>query len=162
VASIIIDGYNAIGVQHRDVEAERRRLIGALIEYRKRKGHDITVVFDGWRGGGGSESRAREGGVEVVYSALGERADDVIKRAVKAGDRQWIVVSSDREVQSHAWGADSVPVGSEEFLRILERPAFDEESPEEEEDEYYEPPRKGNPRKPSKKEKARQRALSKL
>jgi predicted RNA-binding protein with PIN domain len=163
VASIIIDGYNLIGIQHRDIEAERRALIEALVGYRKRKGHDITLVFDGWRGGQGRESRTVEGGVEVVYSALGERADSVIKRRIRSRDRQWIVVSSDREVQRAAWSSDSVPVESDEFLGILERPdAGGEYYDDEEDDPYAEPHRKGSPRKPSKKEKARQRALKKL
>ena len=71
MASIIIDGYNLIGTQHRDITAARDRLIEELIQYRKRRGHDVTVVFDGWREGPGAEHREVRAGVAVVYSPLG-------------------------------------------------------------------------------------------
>jgi predicted RNA-binding protein with PIN domain len=164
MALIIVDGYNLTGVLYGDMEAERERLVSALSEYQRRKGHEITVVFDGWKDGGGRESVKTAGGVRVVYSALGEKADSVIKRTVTA-DRQWIVVTSDREIQKHAWARGSVAVGSEEFIRILERGGtgeghYDEE--DEDEEEYDHRPRKGNPRKTSRRRKALERALRKL
>ena len=78
-------------------------LIDALIEYGKRKSHDLTVVFDGWRTGQGQESRTVIGGVKVIYSRIGDKADSVIKRMISAERREWIVVTSDREIADHAW-----------------------------------------------------------
>lgn len=147
MAFIVIDGYNVIGVMHGDLDAERQRLIEALAEYAKAKGHDITVVFDGWKDGRTEEGRMVTGGVSVIYSALGEKADSVIKRIVSGKGKHWIVVSSDREIISHAWAEDSVPVKSEEFMKALEGQAEER------------PAKQG---KLSKKEKAVMRALGKL
>lgn len=164
MARIIIDGYNLIGVLHGDVEAERQRLLERLMEYRKLKGHDITVVFDGWKEGRAEGGGAVTGGIRVVYSPLGEKADVVIKRAVSQSRGQLIVVSSDREIQGHAWARGSVPVDSEVFMRRLEQAGRPEEAAPEDEEEYEagETGRRGNPRKPSKRQKALRRVLSKL
>ncbi len=147
---------------HKDIEAERQRFIEALIEYKKLKGHDITVVFDGVKGGEATESRTVTGGISVIYSALGETADAVIKRTLTQSKKYWIVISSDRDIQAHAWSSGSVPIDSEDFLKVLERKMTAYEYPDEEEDEEYVPRKKGTPRRLSKKEKAQKRALNKL
>ena len=161
ISLVIIDGYNLIGVHHKDLEKEREILINSLIEYKRGKGHDITVVFDGWKTGEARESRYVTGGIRVIYSRIGEKADSVIKRIISSDRREWIVVTSDREIADHAWASGSVPLPADDFLKATERrtSAF---LPEDNEEEYNEPRRKGNPRKPSKKEKALKRALSKL
>ena len=136
-------------------------LINSLIEYKKIKGHDLTVVFDGWRTGPGRETRSVTGGVRVIYSGIGEKADEVIKRIIASEKREWIVVTSDREIADQAWSCGSTPVLAEKFLRILARQdtfLCDEEDDEEE----YIQPKKGSSRQLSKKEKAIRRALSKL
>jgi predicted RNA-binding protein with PIN domain len=137
-------------------------LIDSLIEYKKKKGHDITVVFDGWKTGEAQENHLVIGRIKVIYSRIGEKADSVIKRIISSDRREWIVVTSDREIANHAWASNSIPISSEDFLKTIERDnpsCFDEEESEE---EYIKPRRKGNPRKLSKKEKAVRRALSKL
>jgi uncharacterized protein len=161
ISSLIIDGYNLIGIYHSNLEKQREMLINALIEYRKGKGHDITVVFDGWKTGEARESQSTTGGIKVIYSRVGEKADFVIKRIISSERREWIVVTSDRDIAHHAWASGSIPVPSEDFLRAIERKEslF---SGEEGEEEYSEPQRKGNPWKLSKKEKALKRAVSKL
>jgi len=153
LASIIIDGYNLIGVLHKDLEKERHRLIERLSQYKKGKDHSIVVVFDGWKNGPPSESHSKEGGIEIIYSRLGERADSVIKRLLST-DRHHIVVTSDREIQAYAWGKNSVPIEAEEFLAVLEGSY---ESPDEPHSKG-----KGSSRQLSKKEKAKRRALEKL
>lgn len=160
---IIIDGYNVTGVLRGDMQAARESLLASLVEYNKRKGHDITVVFDGWKEGRGAERHFATGGIRVVFSALGERADAVMKRMV-AADRKWIVVSSDREIQGHAWAVGSVPIGSDEFLDILEGKgaAVRGESEDRGEDESPGGPLKGSPKKRSRKQKARDWALGRL
>jgi predicted RNA-binding protein with PIN domain len=137
-------------------------LIDSLIEYKKKKGHDITVVFDGWKTGEAQENHLVIGRIKVIYSRIGEKADSVIKRIISSDRREWIVVTSDREIANHAWASNSIPISSEDFLKTIERDnpsCFDEEESEE---EYIKPRRKGNPRKLSKKETAVRRALSKL
>ncbi|PIP71352.1 MAG: hypothetical protein COZ31_07125 [Nitrospirae bacterium CG_4_10_14_3_um_filter_44_29] len=163
MSSIVIDGYNLIGIQHKDLEKQRQRLVERLAEYRKIKGHEITVVFDGWKSGSGEESHSVTGGIKVIYSRLGEKADAVIKRIVSSEKKQWIVITSDREIADHAWANGSAAVSSEDFSSILEKSkrtlTGDFEPLEEEE---YELHRKGSPRTLSKKEKAKMRALRKL
>lgn len=158
---MIIDGYNLIGISHSNLEKQRGMLIESLIEYGKKRSHEITVVFDGWKTGEAQESRSVTGGIKVIFSRVGEKADSVIKRIVSSEKREWIVVTSDRDIADHAWASGSIAVRSEDFLRALERRTalF---SSEEDEEEYEETRRRGNPRKLSKKEKSLQRALSKL
>jgi uncharacterized protein len=136
-------------------------LIDALIEYGKRKSHNLTVVFDGWRTGQGQENRTVIGGVKVIYSRIGDKADSVIKRMISAERREWIVVTSDREIVDHAWSTGSIPVSSDDFLNALNAKDLSGFG-EEDEEEYFQPRRKGSPRQLSKKEKAVRRAISKL
>jgi hypothetical protein len=96
ISSIIIDGYNLIGIEHNDLNRQREKLIRLLIEYKKIKGHEITVVFDGWKSGSGKEEQSTTGGVRVIYSRLAEKADAVIKRIISKERKEWIVISSDR------------------------------------------------------------------
>ncbi len=155
------------------MEKAREGLIELLIDYKKIKNHDITVVFDGYKNGAGVESVAVRGGVKIIYSRLGERADDVIKRIITRDRKEWIVVSSDREIANHVWSVNSIPISSDKFYEIISKmvkrgfntdkdnEGIDEFSYKDREDEY---PGflKGNPHRLSKKEKAIRRALSKL
>jgi hypothetical protein len=152
-------------VYHKDLEIERNRLTDLLIEYRKRKGHHIVVVFDGWKAGGATESSSVRGGVKIIYSRLGEKADSVIKRILSTERREWIVVSSDREIASHAWSLGSTPLPSEEFIPFLRPQGQDnreEDWAEGEDNEEESTLRTGNPNRLSKKERAVRRALGKL
>lgn len=137
-----------------------------MIEYKRQKGHDIVVVFDGWKGGTGTESSLNRGAVKIIYSRLGEKADNVIKKVISSDRREWIVVSSDRDIASYAWSVGSIPISSGAFLQFIEKiNRADKETEgfkEAEDDSGLNMHRKGNPKRPSKKEKAIQRALSKL
>lgn len=138
-------------------------LIDSLIEYRKKRGHDITVVFDGWKTGGSQESQSVIGGVKVIYSRIGENADSVIKRIISSYRQEWIVVTSDRDITSHAWASGSIPIPSEDFLNAMERKHIKIGTGyKDSNEEYIETTKRGNPRKLSKKENAIKRALSKL
>lgn len=134
-----------------------------LAEYRKIKGHEITVVFDGWKSGSGEETRSVTGGVRVIYSRLGEKADSVIKRIISSEKKQWIVITSDRDISDYAWSINSVVISSDEFCDILNKQnetltgQFDLI-----EEDVFESKKKGSARMLSKKEKAKHRALSKL
>src|SRR4030042_5921590 len=91
IMHIIIDGYNLIrqsdalrGPERRTLEEGRKALVRSLAHYKRFRGHRITVVFDGWEGGSPKEERDLAGGVEIIYSRLGEKADEGIKRLVAA------------------------------------------------------------------------------
>jgi predicted RNA-binding protein with PIN domain len=97
-------------------------LLRDLSAYRQRKGHPITVVFDGWQQGLGSERREHRAGIEVIYSRRGERADQVIQRLAGEFGRDCAVVSSDREVADFAKLRGSFIMAAAEFeakLRAL-------------------------------------------
>ena len=135
-----------------------------MIAYKKIKGHDITVVFDGWKSGGGREEHSVRGGIRIIYSRLGEKADAVIKRTISSEKKEWVVITSDRDIISHAWSCGAVPLSSADFEGILERnsAALPGEYDLLESDDDTEDDRKGNPQRPSKKDKAIQRVLKKL
>ena len=169
MAYILIDGYNLIGTAHQDLEKERNKLIEDLSKYSNKTGNDVTVVFDGWKNGMGAETNMMIGGVKIIYSKLAEKADWVIMRIIAAGQKAWIVVSSDREIADFARSKGASPVTSDEFRYKLYSPieAADdsEEEPTDEDDEEIDikPGRvKGNPWKLSKKEKMKLRTLKKL
>jgi predicted RNA-binding protein with PIN domain len=165
MAHIIIDGYNVTGILHGNMEAARDELLRVLKEYNASRRHDITVVFDGWKEGPGRQQSRVSGGIRTVFSALGVRADTVIERMVD-GSVQWIVISSDREVQSHAWARGAVPVGAEQFLRILEQSSAGGEgrfeADLEEEEDGFDASGRGNPRRKSRKQKSLDWALARL
>jgi predicted RNA-binding protein with PIN domain len=138
-------------------------LIESLIEYKKKKSHDITVVFDGWKTGGAKENHSVIGGIRVIYSRLGEKADAVIRRIISSEKRGWVVVTSDRDIASYAWTSGSVPISSEDFTDAIEKMNTEKSIVfEVDDEEYIQTSRKGSPRKLSKKEKAIKRVLSKL
>jgi predicted RNA-binding protein with PIN domain len=106
---IIVDGYNLIRqvsdlMKHEKVslEAGRSALLQKLAAYRVAKGHKITVVFDGQGGLGEFAAAFRQGGLNVIFSTLGETADDVIKALVSRERSAAIVASSDRDITDHA------------------------------------------------------------
>jgi predicted RNA-binding protein with PIN domain len=122
-------------------------------------------VFDGWKTGEGKESQSVTGGITIIYTRIGENADSVIKRIVSSVKREWLVVTSDRDIVNHAWASGSIPVPADDFLAALEKTteSYSDYSEEEvSEEEYLEPQRKGNPRQLSRKEKAVMKALRKL
>jgi predicted RNA-binding protein with PIN domain len=170
MAYVIIDGYNVIGIFHKDMEKARNDFIDLLVSYKKIKNHDITVVFDGYKSGDKKEKIIVTGGIRVIFSRLGEKADDVIKRIISEEKKDWIVVSSDKDIASFAWSFGSTPIFSETFLsritRGFDRNKYNNEYEEmvmvkggEDEDSHS---LKGNPHKPSKKQRTIRRALSKL
>ena len=122
---LIIDGYNILGKRALvgpNSEMAREQLVQELIIYRQRKGHAITVVFDGWKQGLGSERHEHRGGVEVLYSKRGEQADQVIGRLAAEFGRACAVVSSDREVQRFAVTHEAFVIHASEFeARLRER-----------------------------------------
>lgn len=161
MARILIDGYNLMAkVDGRagSLEARREGLLHLLSQFRTGRGHAITVVFDGERGDWPTESAMRFQGMDVVFSRMGEKADDVIKRMVEETREEWLVISSDREVASYAETCGHTAIRSEDFMGRLRnaRASLNAEKPdhaektEEDEDTVTASKKKGNPRKLSK------------
>ncbi len=162
IPHIIIDGYNVTGIYHKDLEKARHSLISDIVGYRKMNAHDITIVFDGYKSGMSVEQISFTGNVRVIYTRLGEKADDVIKRIVSGEHFEWIVVTGDRDIADHAWKSGSVPVPPEKFMNTISRrhEITTDDTPDDEGETVQ--TRKGNPFRLSKKEKAIKRVLSKL
>ncbi|MEI7591503.1 MAG: NYN domain-containing protein [Deltaproteobacteria bacterium] len=106
--NIIVDGYNLIrqsiplrSAEKISLEAGRRALLVALDAYQQQKRHQITVVFDGWEGGTPQEERDVFKDINIIYSKLGEKADEVIKRIVAQGSDNFTVISSDRDIANY-------------------------------------------------------------
>jgi predicted RNA-binding protein with PIN domain len=126
VRQILIDGHNVMfaweGVRQaglKDPRAGRQRVVEAASRYQaQRPGRKVVVVFDGretppWP----SPNALGEGGVRVIYSRPPQNADMVIREMVEKAsgkDEVW-VVSSDREVQSHARACGAKVFGAKAF-----------------------------------------------
>mgnify|MGYP000005848432 CR=1 FL=1 len=124
---IIIDGYNVIRqspellrYEKEELEKGRAMLLKKLLAYQRIKPYMITVIFDGWLEGDFFEHRDREGGIKVIFSRRGEKADEVIKRIVAHERGELVVVTSDREL-GYACAVKGCPVVSaKEFLARME------------------------------------------
>ncbi len=163
---LIVDGYNLLHVDRslvnlHQLQRERDRLIDRLSTYQGLKRCGVTVVFDGWEGGWNTETREKRRGIEVIFSRLGEKADEVIKRLAKEKGSGAIVITSDRDVARFAQRMDVAVIPSEQFREKLEEGSFErfKESPEEEESGTK---KKGPSRRLSKKEKRARAASRKL
>ena len=167
---LIIDGYNLLHVSRSlirinavQLQWERERLIDQLSAYQKVKPCRITVVFDGWQGGWATEKRENQKGVEVIYSKLGEKADEVIKRLVKEKGSGAIVITSDRDITRFAEKMTVSVIPSEQFRERIELSVDKfEDSLEEDKEERGGIKKKGPSRRLSKKEKRARAALEKL
>jgi len=165
---LIIDGYNLLHVDRSlanlnsiQLQWERERLIDQLSTYQKLKPREVTIVFDGWQEGWSTETREKKKGVELIFSKLGEKADEVIKRLVKEKGSGAVVITSDREVARFAQRMAVAVIPSEQFReKLQERSSHKlEESPEEQESGMK---KKGPSRRLSKKEKRARAASRKL
>jgi len=173
---IVIDGYNVIRqsdslsyLESISMEEGRTGLLRLLCDYRKIKGHAITVVFDGWMTDNIGQSRDRLMGIDVLYSGRGEKADEVIKRMAQKLKERVVIVTSDREIAAYAERRGAAVIPSQEFevkLRASsageqDYPAFDGEQ-----DEEYETrqgtKKVGPPRRLPKAKRKGQKRISKL
>ena len=165
---LIIDGYNLLHVDRSltslnsiQLQWERERLIDRLSTYQKLKPRLVTVVFDGWQEGRSTETREKRKGLQIIFSKLGEKADEVIKRLVKEKGSGAVVITSDREVARFAQRMDVAVIPSEQFRERLQEGSsrMPEEGPEEEERGIK---KKGPSRRLSKKERRARAASKKL
>jgi len=167
---LIIDGYNLLHVGRSlvllnpmELQRERDRLIDQLSAYGKIRRWEITVVFDGWQGGWSTEKREKKKGIELIFSRLGEKADEVIKRLVERRGSGTMVITSDRDVSRFAERMAVTVIPSEEFKEKMERAIVNPgKKIEQDEEEGRGAKKKGPSRRPSKKERRARAALKKL
>lgn len=162
---IIIDGYNLIRQSDSlkrfegiSLESGRNELIRRISLYKKSRGHRITIVFDGWASGPLMEERDREGGIDIIYSRRGEKADEVIKRMVKKGEEEIVVVTSDRSIADSISRNGGVAISSPEFEAKMEGRSLYDYPTSDSEDQHSRmfmgTQKKGPSRKISKKQRA--------
>jgi len=166
---LIIDGYNLLHVTRSltllnsiELQWERDRLIDQLSAYRQVKPYEVTIVFDGWQGGWKTEKKERRKGIEIIFSKLGEKADEVIKRLVKEKGSGAIVVTSDRGVSRYAERMSAAVIPSDQFREKMESSALSIQKDLEEAEEERSFKRKGPSRRLSKKERRFRNAIRKL
>jgi uncharacterized protein len=169
---IIIDGYNLIRqypplaqVELREFSQGREKLLQWLADYRRTSALPLTVVFDGGRGGGDREEHDLYRGIKIIYSPLGQTADDIIKRLVRKNPAQSMVVSSDLELVNYCRALGSGAMGSLEFASRVNAKLKNKEdySPKDEDEEQGNTrKRKGAAYKLSKRKKKEQRLWEKI
>jgi len=151
------------------MDKAREELIDHLIIYKKAKNHDMTVVFDAYKQGYNYEYSSFRGGIRIIYTRLGESADEVIKRLIREIHREWVVITSDRDIAKYTWSMSSIPVPSNIFWDILDRTlqnvpdiAKDKDEIDYIDDMQDIKPQKGSAYKLSKKHRALRRIMDKL
>ncbi len=174
---LIIDGYNLLGVRGLigqssgpPGESVREHLLQELARYRQRKPHAITVVFDGWQQGMGSERHEHRLGIEVIYSRRRQRADQVIQRLSEEYGHDCAVVSSDREVADYARARGAFVIEAYEFETKLRHrptptpsaaaPGIEKRDGDDGDGPARRPDKKGNPKKLPKAMRKRKRQLN--
>ena len=161
---VIIDGYNLIGSDQGlqgALEHKRNWLVQQLQRYQKLKQFNVIVVFDGWRTGSANETSEKIAGVSIIYSRLGEKADQVIIRIAREKGSGAVVVSSDREIRNAVERGGAVAIHAGEFIQILKSidgVGFEADA----DDDYDDTDKRGNPNRLGKAERKRLDKLKRL
>lgn len=118
----LIDGHNLIpkvGL-HLNSPDDEMELVAILKEFARLKRQQVEVYFDG--APIGQAGTRKLGTVRAHFVPLGQTADSAIRSRLKRMEKDaknWIIVSSDHEVQSAARVVRAQIVTSEEFVKML-------------------------------------------
>jgi predicted RNA-binding protein with PIN domain len=117
---LVVDGYN---VSHRGwpdatIAEQRERLARALHQLHHRQGSPVVCCFDGE---GQPPATLRRDGLRVLFSEIGEEADELVVRVVEDQPKRTpvVVASSDAWVREHAEAAGAVVVSAATLLDAL-------------------------------------------
>ena len=120
----LIDGHNLIpklGLRLDSMDDEME-LISILQEFCRLERRQVEVFFDG---APAPQAGTRKlGAVTAHFVRLGTTADNAIRNRLKKlgkSARNWIVVSSDREVQTEAHAARAEVISSDSFAGLLKQ-----------------------------------------
>jgi uncharacterized protein len=128
---LIVDGFNIIRRNPRLKKIEdlnfgnaQDQLLQSLAQYRQGTRHKITVVFDGRQSQNWLRSHSQRYGIQVIYSAQGETADEVIQElSQKAASQNGILVATaDRGLGRICQQAGAVLIEPNELTRNFSRP----------------------------------------
>ena len=133
---MIVDGYNVLHADpdlkqmiRRDLQEARRILVRRLTEYLGDRRVQVTLVFDG-RGGLTDVDVEIPGKLQVLYSAAGQTADEVIVGILERSDspRRFIVVTSDMaDIGRTARAMGAGLLSSRDFLTRIQPAAAPDE-----------------------------------
>jgi hypothetical protein len=118
----LVDGHNLIpkvGLRL-DSPDDEMELVAILQEFARLKRQQVEVYFDG--APIGYDGARSIGTVRAHFVRLGQTADNAIRARLNRMEkdaRNWIVVSSDREVQSAARVVHARYISAEEFVKSL-------------------------------------------
>ncbi len=129
---IIVDGYNVLHADpelkrmiRQDLQKARRILVHRLTDYLGDRRVQVTLVFDG-RGGMTDVDVEIPGKLQILYSAAGETADELIVGMLERSDspRRFIVVTSDMaDIGRTARAMGAGLLSSRDFLSRIQRAA---------------------------------------
>ena len=120
----LIDGHNLIpklGLRLDSIDDEME-LINILQEFCRRERKQVEVYFDG-----APAHRAgtrKLGGVTAHFVLLGKTADSAIRNHLKRlgkSAKNWIVVTSDRQVQTEARALHAEIISSDSFAKLSQQ-----------------------------------------
>ena len=123
----IVDGHNLIpkvGLRL-NAEDDELALVEMLREFCRVKQTRVEIYFDG--APPGSANTRKFGYVTAHFVRQGRTADDAIRarlRKMGKSAKNWIVVSSDREVQTSARAAQAKRISSAEFAYQVQEARF--------------------------------------
>jgi predicted RNA-binding protein with PIN domain len=122
----LVDGHNLIpkaGLRL-DASDDEMQLVAKLLDYCRIQRKQVEVYFDGAPPG---QAQVRSfGSVKAHFIRLGMSADAaIVNRLEKLGRaaRNWIVVSSDRQIQSAARAVQAQILSSEAFSGLMDQGA---------------------------------------
>ncbi len=118
----LIDGHNLIpkvGLRL-DSPDDELELVAILKDFARLKRQQVEVYFDG--APIGQAGSRRLGTVRAYFVRQGQTADNAIRARLKnmaRDSKNWVVVSSDREVQDAAQAHHAQFISAEEFVKML-------------------------------------------
>jgi predicted RNA-binding protein with PIN domain len=123
---LLVDGYNVTKTGYPEIplESQRSRLLAGLGALAARfSGAELTCVFDGTAAASRPTAVPVPRGVRVLFSAVGELADELLVRLVRSEPpgRPVAVVTNDREIITAVHAAGARTVSSEALLGRLDR-----------------------------------------
>lgn len=148
------------------LEKNRNRIIHDLCRYHKIKNYPIILVFDAYKSGNVHETAQGIGNIEVIYTKLGETADEKIIKLAEEYREKALIITADKEIikKTEKLGASSLL--SEKFAGKVLQTISMESDPFEKIDDDDEPQlntkKKGNAQRLSKKARARRHKIKKL
>ena len=170
---LVVDGYNLIRrspvlSRQEAISLERGRaaLAERLSAYKSIKRWPVTVVFDAAGGPERFEKKERYKGIEMIFSAIGETADQVIIGMARKRGEKILVVTSDRALAAAVERFGGMVIEAAEFEDKMEMAFYQDIKGEVDEDEDNRPTlstrKRGPVKRKSRSERRKERRLKKI